>query len=202
MKLYSKLKTAGQIILIPQEKIMPNPSQPRKSYNKEELEGLAGSIKENGILQPLNVRANGTGEYELISGERRLRAARLAGFPSVPCVIMDTNEKTSAVFALIENMQRQDLNYFEEAAAIERLSVKHGLMQEDIAKLLGKSQSALSNKIRLLKLPEDMRIKIINAGLTERHARALLRLENDESRLKVFSTIVEKHLNVAETDKM
>ncbi len=197
-----RTKSGGQILLIPQQDIYPNPSQPRKRFDSEELEGLAESIRLNGIIQPINVRRRDDGYYELIAGERRLRAARMVGLPRIPCILMEVTDEKSALFALLENLQREDLNFFEEAAAIHRMMAEYGLSQEDTARRLGKAQSTLSNKLRLLKLPDDVRHEILKAGLTERHARALLRLENSDNLTKVLSIIIDKRLNVAETDRL
>lgn len=197
-----RTKSGGQILLIPQQDIYPNPSQPRKRFDSEELEGLAESIRLNGIIQPINVRRRDDGYYELIAGERRLRAARMVGLPRIPCILMEVTDEKSALFALLENLQREDLNFFEEAAAIHKMMAEYGLSQEDTARRLGKAQSTLSNKLRLLKLPDDVRYEILKAGLTERHARALLRLENSDNLTKALNIIIDKRLNVAETDKL
>lgn len=202
LKSGQKLKSGGQIVLIPHEIIFPNPNQPRRHFDYDELEGLAESIRANGILQPLNVRQSENGTYELISGERRLRAARIVGLTRIPCIVMRANDEQTALYSLLENLQRQNLSFFEEAQALEKLMTEYNLTQESIAKKLGKSQSSLSNKLRLLKLPPDMREKISRAGLTERHARALLRLDTDEQRERALGIIADRHLNVAETDRL
>ena len=192
-------KTAGQVLLIPNEQIYPNPNQPRQIFNQEELVNLAISIRMNGILQPITVRQTDKG-YELVSGERRLRASKLAGLVSIPCIVVDVNNMKSAVFALIENLQRQNLNYFEEAIAIERLMSEYGLSQEDAARRLGKAPSTVSNKLRLLSLPEKARNKLMENGLTERHARALLKLDKEDV-LNVLDKIIDKKMNVTQTDE-
>ena len=197
----TKLKSGGTIVLVPVNSIVPNPDQPRKIFNQYELESLAASIKHNGIIQPLVIRCVSDGKYELISGERRLRAAKLVCLENVPCIIMSVCNEQSALYAIIENIQRDNLNFFEEAEAIEKLSVIYKLSYSEIAKKLGKSQSSLSNKMRLLKLSPEIRTVIIENSLTERHARALLRLENDVDRLKVLLHIIDKKLNVSDTDK-
>lgn len=202
LKTTTKNKANCQIQLLPHEAILPNPYQPRVRFDFNELEGLAISIRTNGILQPINVRRLQDGRYELISGERRLRAARMVGVSKVPCVVMDVSDEQSALFAIIENVQRQNLDFFEEAVAIERLITLHGLTQEEIAKRLGKAQSTLSNKLRLLRLTEEMRDKISYAGLSERHARALLTLPDNESRSRVLDIIVERHLTVSESERL
>ena len=195
-----KPKTAGQVLLIPTDHIYPNPNQPRQVFDQEELVNLAISIRMNGILQPITVRQTDKG-YELVSGERRLRASRLAGLISIPCIVVDVNNMKSAVFALIENLQRQNLNYFEEAIAIERLMNEYGLSQEDAARRLGKAPSTVSNKLRLLSLPEKARICLMENGLTERHARALLKLDKEEV-MDVIERIIVKKLNVTQTEEL
>ena len=196
-----KFKTSGSILLIPVDSIMPNPNQPRKVFNQAELEGLASSIKQNGIIQPLVVRRRENDKFELISGERRLRASKIVGLETVPCVLMSACDVQSALYAIIENIQRDNLNFFEEAESILKLSDLYGLSQQEISKKLGKSQSSLSNKLRLLKLSPELRSVIIENSLTERHARALLKLNNDTERLRVLLYIIEKNLNVNDTDK-
>ena len=195
-----KPRTAGQVLLIPTDQIYPNPNQPRQVFDQEELVNLAISIRMNGILQPITVRQTDKG-YELVSGERRLRASRLAGLISIPCIVVDVNNMKSAVFALIENLQRQNLNYFEEAIAIERLMNEYGLSQEDAARRLGKAPSTVSNKLRLLSLPEKARICLMENGLTERHARALLKLDKEEV-MDALERIIDKKLNVTQTEEL
>ncbi len=202
LKTASKNKASCQIQLIPHENIKPNPHQPRVRFDYNELEGLACSIRSNGLLQPINVRVLSDGSFELISGERRLRAARMIGMNNIPCVVMNVSDEQSALFAIIENVQRQNLDFFEEAVALEKLMIDHGLSQEQIAKKLGKAPSSLSNKLRLLRLPEEMRDKITYAGLTERHARALLSLPDNITRARVLDIVIERHLTVAETEQL
>lgn len=197
----NKYKSGGSIILLPHDAIRPNPHQPRKTFDFDELQGLAASIKNNGIIQPLVVRRLTNDEYELISGERRLRAAKMVGLTTVPCVLMSADESESALYAIIENLQRDNLTYFEEAQAIEKLSSVFHMTQEEISGRLGKSQSCLSNKLRLLKLGTDVRNVIIENSLSERHARALLKLKTDRERLDALDYILAKNLNVNETDK-
>lgn len=198
----AKYKIGGQIILIPQEDIYPNPNQPRSRFDFDELEGLAQSIRQNGIIQPIAVRVNASGNYELISGERRLRASRLVGISLIPCIIMEASDEKSALFALIENLQRSDLGFFEEASAIEKLIVDFNMSRDDVCRKLGKAAPTISNKLRLLKLPEDVRLKITQEGLTERHARALLRLPTRAQLDRALSIISDKRLNVAESEKL
>ena len=198
----SKNKATNQIQFIPHDLIKPNPQQPRVRFDYNELEGLACSIRANGLLQPINVRVLENGEFELISGERRLRAARMIGMTKIPCIVMNASDQQSALFAIIENVQREDLDFFEEAVAIERLMTEYGLSQDEIAEKLGKAPSTLSNKLRLLRLPEEIRDKISYAGLSERHARALLTLPDNNTRKRVLDIVIERHLTVAETERL
>lgn len=198
----SKYKVGGQILLIPQEVIEPNPNQPRKRFPMEELEELAQSIRQNGILQPVSVRKRSDGKYELVAGERRLRAARLVGVAKMPCIVVDVPVEKSAMYALIENIQRQDLDFFEEAEAIYQLMRDYNLSQEETAKRLGKAPCTLSNKLRLLRLTQMERDTIIRAGLTERHARALLSLENPTLRGRALDIIAQRHLTVSEAETL
>jgi ParB family chromosome partitioning protein len=195
-----KVKQGKRVLLIPPSNILKNPNQPRRYFDRDELYGLADSIEENGMIQPLTVRKLIDGRYELISGERRLRAARIAGLRVVPCVEISVNEKTSAVLALLENIQRQDLNFFEEADAINKMIKDFGISREEASKKLGKSPSALSNKLRLLKISAPEREKILDNNLTERHARALLRIPDEDVRLSTIDYIIEKNLNVSQTE--
>ena len=185
------------------ERLLPNPYQPRHKFASDEMLSLADSIKENGILQPLLIRRiNNSDYFEIVAGERRLRAAILAGVEAVPCMELDCDYEQSAVLSILENVQRSDLSFFEEAAAIGQLIEHFGMTQTDVAKKLSKSQSALSNKLRLLKLPVDVRYFIEKEGLTERHARALLRLENEKDIWTVLNTVKEKGLNVEKTETL
>ena len=190
------------VLLLPQSRIKPNPNQPRKRFDYDELEGLAQSIRANGIIQPLTVRKTENGEYELISGERRLRAARLIGLTKVPAIVVDVDEEQSTLLSVLENIQRSDLSFFEEAIALDKLMSVYGMSQEEIGRKLGKAQPTLSNKLRLLKLNEQLRYDISRAGLSERHARALLRLEDDDMRARALSIIIDRHLNVEESERL
>jgi ParB family chromosome partitioning protein len=196
-----KEKVLNKVVQLPVEKIVPNPHQPRKNFDDAELNMLAESIRQNGILQPLSVRKVDDG-YELISGERRLRAAKLIGLENVPCIVVDITERNSAVLAIVENIQRQDLSFFEEAIAIEKLIDFYGMTQEDAAIKLGKAQSTIANKLRLLKLSEKEMEMIAENGLTERHARALLRLNTPEQRIYAIERISKGKLNVERAEKL
>ncbi|MBQ4096493.1 MAG: ParB/RepB/Spo0J family partition protein [Oscillospiraceae bacterium] len=196
-----KEKRIGEILEVEISRIVPNRNQPRKNFDRDELVSLAKSIAQDGILQPLTVIKSGEG-YELVAGERRLRAAKMAGYSSVPCIVVNLNMQQSAVMSIVENMQRQELSFFEQAQAIERLTGEWGMTQEAVARRLGISQSSVANKLRLLRLSDECRAEIIRQGLTERHARALLKLEGDEQRLFMLSKIAERGLNVSKTEQV
>ena len=189
----------GRVVFLPARSIRPNPAQPRKIFREEALTELADSISRHGILQPLSVRRTGTG-YELIAGERRLRAAKMAGLSEIPCIVMTMDEKESGMAAMIENLQRQDLDFIEEAAGIARLMDVWSMSQEQAARLLGKSQSAIANKLRLLRPSEPVLQALREAELTERHARALLKLNREQDKLAAISVISRQHMSVARTE--
>lgn len=197
-----RVKSTAEIYNIPQAMIVPNPNQPRKRFDYDELENLAQSIRENGILQPITVRKREDKKYELVSGERRLRAARLVGMVKIPSIVINIDDKNSAMFSIIENLQRQSLNFFEEAEAIEKLVGEYAMSREEVALKLGLAPSTVSNKLRILRLPEEMRFELARSGLTESHAKALLMLEDDNQRARALSIIVDRHLNVAESERM
>ncbi len=196
------LKNESKISDIPIIKIRPNKAQPRKQFNEEELSALSQSIKENGILQPLTVRKVSPSEFELIAGERRLRASVLAGLRKVPCIVIKCSDKESAIYALLENLQRCDLGMFEEARGISKLIRRYGLTQEEAAARLGKSQSTIANKLRLLRLTYEEQEWIVNAGLSERHARALLRLSDEKIRREALSKIISENLNTQQAENL
>jgi ParB family chromosome partitioning protein len=190
---------AGEIRKIAPELIAPNPHQPRRFFAPDELASLSDSIRLHGIIQPLTVRALEEGRFELIAGERRLRAAMLLKLESVPCVVMDVDERQSAAMAIIENLQRRDLNMFEQAAAIASLIELCSLTQEEVAGQLSVSQSFVANKLRLLRFSDEEREKILSASLTERHARTLLRIPESQ-RIQAIETVITRHWNVADTE--
>ena len=199
----AKLKTymeTGRVVFLPARSIKPNPSQPRSRFEPNALAELSESIRSHGILQPLSVRRVGT-SYELIAGERRLRAGQMAGLTEIPCIIMNMDDKESSLVALVENLQRQDLDFVEEAQGISRLIRQEGLSQEQAAKLLGKSQSAVANKLRLLRHSEQVLHALREGGLTERHARALLRLEGEAEKLGAIAVILRGGYSVARTEE-
>lgn len=190
-----------QIISVPIHKIAANPTQPRKTFQDEAIEELSGSIKEYGVLQPIILKDNGD-NYTIIAGERRYRAAQLAGLEEIPAVIKAMEDQEAALVALVENVQREDLNFLEEARAYKKLMDDFGLTQSEIAEKVNKKQSTISNKIRILALPEDIQEKILLNKLTERHARALLKLKDEEDRKKVTDRIINNNLNVKQTEKL
>ena len=194
-------KVVARVIEIPVEQIAPNPYQPRQDFSQPELLSLAASIKSDGILQPLSVRQRGD-KYELIAGERRLRAAILAGLETVPCIVSEVSDRNSALLSLVENIQRRDLGFFEEADAIARLIDFYGMTQEDAALRLGYAQSTLANKLRLRKLSAEERRLVVEHGLTERHARALLRLEDSDKRVSAINQISRRKLNVEAAERL
>lgn len=189
----------GGIVYLRTDELTPNPVQPRKRFGDESLEELSGSIKSYGILNPLTVRLR-CGKYELVAGERRLRAAKLAGLEEVPCILIDVNMEDASLIALVENLQRRDLDFIEEALGISQLIRMFGMSQEEAARRIGKSQSAVANKLRLLKLPSDVLESLRQNGLTERHGRALLRLPNPVAQRAALEYIVDNGLTVAATD--
>lgn len=195
----TKLKTymeTGRVIFVPARSIRPNPAQPRRIFDEQALQELSDSIAQHGILQPLSVRRL-DGGYELIAGERRLRAAMKAGLTEIPCIVMRMDEKESGVAALVENLQRRDLDYIEEARGISRLMQLCGLSQEQAARMVGKSQSSVANKLRLLRHSEPVLNALRANALTERHARALLRLPTEEMKLQTLHKAVALGFSVA-----
>ena len=198
-----KLKTymeTGRVLFLPARSIRPNPAQPRKIFREEALTELADSIRQHGILQPLSVRRVGAG-YELIAGERRLRAARMVGLSEIPCIVMNMDDREAGVSAMVENLQRQDLDFVEEARGISFLMEQWTMSQEQVARLLGKSQSAVANKLRLLRHSPEVLQALREAGLTERHGRALLKLRSEEEKLEAIAVIAAQAMSVARTER-
>ena len=198
-----KLKTymeTGRVVFLPARSIRPNPAQPRKIFRPEALDELSDSIRQHGILQPLSVRRSGNG-YELIAGERRLRAAELAGITDIPCIIMSMDDRESGMAAMVENLQRQDLDFIEEASGIQKLMELGSMSQEQAARLLGKSQSAIANKLRLLRHSQPVLEALRQENLTERHGRALLKLPDESLKLTAIREISRQSMSVAQTEK-
>ena len=190
-----------RVMEIPIENIVPNPYQPRKVFSQSALEELSKSIKTYGILQPITVRVKDD-KYELIAGERRLRAAKLANLQAVPAIINNMSDESSAVLALLENLQREDLNFIEEAMGYENLIKEHEFTQQQLAEKLGKNQSTIANKLRILRLPNEIKINLVEKDLTERHARALLKLPNEELMREVLDKVIKSELTVKKTEKL
>ena len=181
--------------------IARNPNQPRRYFDPEAIAQLAESIRQYGVLNPLTVRRSPSGGYELVAGERRLRAARVAGLNEVPCLVIAADNEDSSAIALVENLQRRDLDFFEEAYGFKRLIDQYGLTQEEAARKVGKTQSAVANKLRLLRLSQKNMELIRSANLTERHARCLLRLDSEDERINATNYIIEHDLNVSRSEQ-
>lgn len=190
-----------KVLYIPLEEISRNPFQPRREFNESEIKDLARSIEMYGVLQPIVVRKAREG-YQLIAGERRYRACRMLGYSAIPAILQEMSDKQAAEVSLIENLQRKDLNYLEEAGAYAQLISEFGLTQEELAQKVGRSQSAIANKLRLLRLTKELRCLIVPETITERHARALLKLNSVDTQKEVLLAIYEKELNVKETEEI
>ncbi len=186
----------------PLEDIIPNPLQPRKLFHKEELDELAASIESKGVLQPLIVRSLGGGKYELVAGERRFRAARMAGLAKIPVVVNNTDESGTLELGLIENIQRQDLNPIEEALAYKELLSRHQYTQDELAKQVGKDRSSIANSLRLLKLPDRIRDCLINNQISMGHARAILSVDSKELQIQIVDDIIKNNLSVRDVEKI
>ena len=192
----------SEIRYIPISIIKPNPYQPRKDFNKKALEELSQSIKSFGLIQPISVRKLQDESYELIAGERRLRASELAELDEIPAIVVEYRDNESAMIALIENLQREDLNFIEEAEGYNNLIIDHGFTQQQLAEKMGKSQSTIANKLRLLKLPVDVKKNLLEHDLTERHGRALLKLPDDDLKRDVLEKVIKNELNVSKTENL
>lgn len=190
------------VVQLPLHIIRPNPNQPRHFFDHDSLKELSESIRQYGVIQPITVRKMRDGTYELVAGERRLKACGLAGMLKIPALIIEMEDEDSAIVALAENIQRQNLSFMEEATAYCELIRKSGITQEELAKKLGKTQSAIANKIRLLKLPSVVRELIADNKLTERHARALLRLDTEDKQLYVLKRAIDYSFNVKQTEAL
>lgn len=197
----SKENESMKVLSLPINSVYPNPAQPRKYFDTISLEELTSSVEEFGVLQPITVRKVRDG-YEIVAGERRFRAAENAGLDSIPAIIIHADEKKSALLALLENLQRDDLTFFEIAESYQNLIRNQGMTQEEIAKKLGKSQSTIANKLRLLRLYPRTKRLVTEYSLSERHARALLHLNDEESQIIAVNTINDKKLNVSQSEEL
>lgn len=197
-----KLSMDQEIKRIPISVIKPNPYQPRKQFDQKALEELSQSIKTYGVIQPINVRRLDDINYELIAGERRLRASKLADMKEIPAIVVDRDNEDSAIIAMMENLQREDLNFIEEAYGYDSLIREHGFTQKEIAEKIGKSQSTIANKLRVLKLPKELQTVLVEENLTERHGRVLLKLPTDELKAEVLEKVIKNSLNVRKTEDL
>ncbi len=201
MGIFAKQKVINKVLLLPIQEISASPYQPRRQFEPKALQELADSIRENGLLQPITVRQMENG-YELVSGERRLMACKLNKMDRIPAIVEHYDDTRSATFALVENLQRRDLNYFEEAMGIQQLMLQGNFTQQQVAEKLGKAQSTVANKLRLLQFSEPLQRQMLDNGLTERHARALLRLADEQQVQEALVQIVQSRMNVGETERL
>ncbi len=202
LDIFKRDKEKIKVINIPLDAIRPNPNQPRRNFDSTGLEELADSIRENGVLQPISVRRLGTSYYELVAGERRWRASRMAGLFKIPAIVVEATPQKSALIALLENLQREDLSFFEIAEGYQKLIRDQGITQEELAKRLGKSQSTVANKLRLLRFSPEVQRLIVDYSLTERHARALLHLSTVAEQQTAAKAIYDGGLNVRQAEDM
>lgn len=198
---FKSKESKGKFTEIPTEMISPNPHQPRKTFSSDSIAELSDSIKQYGLIQPITVRKGSVSKYELIAGERRLRACKLAGIRYIPAIVIEATNYESAAIAMIENLQRENLDFFDEAEGYSNLICDFNITQEELAAKIGKTQATIANKIRILRLSPQTKKLIKDNGLTERHARAMLRLPDDEIRLKALKHIIERKMNVTQTEE-
>jgi len=191
-----------EIIYLPLDKVQANPYQPRRIFERTSLDELANSIKEYGVMQPISVRLINGHRYELVAGERRLRASKIAGVSSIPAIVINISDQDSAVLALIENLQRQNLHFLEEAEGFQNLMQDYGLTQEEMAVRVGKNQSTIANKLRILRLSKEVQRVLLEHQLTERHARALLKLTDEYKQLEVLTKVIKDGLTVRKTEEL
>jgi len=201
MSIFKPKESKSKFTEIPIDQVVANPHQPRKSFSQDTLTELCDSIKQYGLIQPITVRKGTYSKYELIAGERRLRACIMAEMKTIPAIIIDVGNYESAAIAMIENLQRENLNFFDEAEGYSNLISDFNITQEELANKIGKTQATIANKIRILKLSPMVKKIIKSNNLTERHARALLKLPDEEMQLKALKKIVDSNLNVTQTDE-
>ena len=191
-----------EIVYLPLDKVKPSPYQPRRIFERSSLDELSLSIREYGVLQPISVRLINGYRYELVAGERRLRAGKLAGIESIPAIVINVSDKDSAALALIENLQRQDLHFFEEAEGFQNLITDYGFTQDELARRVGKNQSTIANKLRVLRLPKPVQKILIEKALTERHARVLLKLPDEQKQMEILNDVIKKDMTVRKTEEL
>jgi len=191
-----------EIVYLPLEKVQANPYQPRRLFDRSGLDDLANSIREYGVLQPISVRLINGYRYELVAGERRLRASRLAGKDTIPAVVINISDQDSAILALIENLQRQNLHFLEEAEGLQNLIIDYGFTQEELATRVGKNQSTIANKLRVLRLSKNVQKMLVENDLTERHARALLKLPGEQQQIEILKRVIKHELTVRKTEEL
>jgi len=194
--------TNSEVIYLHPDKVQPNPYQPRRIFEREGLEELANSIREYGVLQPISVRLINGYRYELVAGERRLRASKIAGLGAVPAVVLNISDQDSAILALIENLQRQNLHFLEEAEGFQNLMYDYGFTQEELAMRVGKNQSTIANKLRVLRLSREVQKILLEYDLTERHARALLKLSDEQKQIEILMKVAKEGLTVRKTEEL
>ncbi len=202
LSIFKSNERKNKLVQVPIKDILTNPHQPRKVFSPESINELAQSIKQYGLIQPVTVRNTGNGKYELIAGERRLRACIMADLKTILAIIIEASNCDSAALALIENLQRENLNYMDEAEGYSNLIVDFGLTQEELAQKVGKTQATIANKLRVLRLCPRVKKVLRENDLTERHARALVRLDSEAAQIKALDVICSKGLNVKQTDEM
>ncbi|MCK9478079.1 MAG: nucleoid occlusion protein [Firmicutes bacterium] len=202
LSIFKSKESKNKLVQIPIKDILTNPHQPRKVFCNESINELAESIRQYGLIQPITVRNTGNGKYELIAGERRLRACMMADLKTILAIIIEASNCDSAALALIENLQRENLNYMDEAEGYSNLIVDFGLTQEELAQKVGKSQATIANKLRILRLCPRVKKILRDNELTERHARALVRLESEHDHIRALDIICSKNLNVKQTDEL
>lgn len=196
----SEGQVVNKVVLLDVDLIIPNPSQPRVEFKEEDINTLANSILENGLLQPITVRKNND-FFEIVSGERRLRAVKSINKNYIACIIIETTHEQSAIFSLLENLQREDLNCFEEATAIKRLIDEWGFSQQEVGKRLGKAQSTVANKLRLLRIDDETRKKLLENNIVERQTRAFLRIDDEKLRSGIIDYVIAKKMNIEQTER-
>lgn len=193
---------SSEIVLIPVNNVVPNVRQVRKNFDRQELEGLSQSIRENGLIHPITVRPLNLNDYEIIAGERRYRASIIAGLTTIPAMVIESSDERAAILSLTENLQKQSISFFEEAEAISFMIEKYSYDLEYIASILGKTTTAVSDLLSLLSIPKNLRKTIIKNNLTQQYAQALLKVSDEKEREKILNEVIEKKLNITQTSEL